>query len=178
MTSGSAGAAFVGPAVVLAIHLSRAKGQPLDPVLECVAEAGRGLVGDHFHKRSGRHAGKLAAGTEVTLIESEALEAAEREHGVALSPAETRRNVLTRGVALNALVGHEFLVGELILRGVRLCEPCQHLSKLTGKPCLRALSGRGGLRAAIVQGGVLRVGDRIQARALSLFPESTGRQST
>lgn len=156
--------------VVLAIHVGATKGEPLVPVESAVAVAGRGLEGDRFWKRSGRHTGKLAAGTELTLIEVEALEAAVREKGVVLSPGEARRNVLTRGVDLNALVGHEFLVGEVVLRGVRLCEPCSHLSKLTGKPCQRALSGRGGLRAAILEGGVLRVGDPLRVRAPGLFP--------
>ena len=83
----------------------------------------------------------------ITLIEAEALEALEREHGVRLEPHESRRNIVTRGVALNELVGREFRVGEVVLRGLMLCEPCRHLEKLTGKQLIRGLVHRGGLRA-------------------------------
>jgi MOSC domain-containing protein YiiM len=70
---------------------------------------------------------------ELTLIEAEAIEALERDYGVELLPGETRRNLVTRGVALNHLVGREFRVGDVRIRGIRPCEPCSHLQSLTGK---------------------------------------------
>jgi MOSC domain-containing protein YiiM len=98
----------------------------------------------------------------VTLIEIEAIEALERDYGVKLSPGDARRNIVTRGVALNHLVGKEFRVGEVVLRGIRLCEPCQHLVQLTGQEkVLPGLVHRGGLRAQVVKGGVIRVGDAV-----------------
>jgi MOSC domain-containing protein YiiM len=97
----------------------------------------------------------------VTLIESEALDAVRREYGVEISAAESRRNILTEGVALNHLVGREFRIGEVRLRGVRLCEPCNHLEGLTRPGVREALVHRGGLRADVLTDGVIRPGDRV-----------------
>jgi len=95
------------------------------------------------------------------LIEEEAVEAAVRDEGLALAAGDARRNIVTQGVALNHLVGHEFMVGEARLRGMRLCEPCEHLAQVTGQPVVKALIHRAGLRAEIVRGGLIRVGDPI-----------------
>ena len=81
---------------------------------------------------------------------------------VELSAAESRRNLATRGVPLNHLVGQEFTVGAVRLRGIRLCEPCSHLAKVACREVLPGLVHRGGLRAQILTDGVIRVGDRIQ----------------
>lgn len=81
---------------------------------------------------------------------------------MALEPADTRRNLVTRGVRLNELVGRRFRVGEVTLKGVRLCETCGHLEQLAGTKLRPFLAGRAGLRAGIVIGGVIRVGDAIQ----------------
>ena len=89
------------------------------------------------------------------------MEAAERDYGLELSAEESRRNVLTCGVALNHLVGREFQIGEVRLRGLKLCEPCTHLQQLTSKAVLKALRHRGGLRAEILGGGVIKVGEKI-----------------
>ena len=89
------------------------------------------------------------------------VEAAASDYGLRLTPGNARRNVVTTGVSLNHLVGREFTVGEARLRGMRLCEPCEHLAELTGQPVVKALIHRGGLRAEIVSGGVIRVGDPI-----------------
>jgi MOSC domain-containing protein YiiM len=98
----------------------------------------------------------------VTLIESEAIAALQRDYGIGIEAGTTRRNIVTRGVALNHLVGKEFYVGEVLLRGDRLCEPCAHMEKLTVKGALRGLVHRGGLRAEIVRGGIVRVSDSIK----------------
>lgn len=124
------------------------------------AIAGEGLEGDRYC----RHAGTFSKGlptNQITLIEAEALEAARRDYDLEMPAEESRRNVLTCGVALNHLVGREFLVGNVRLRGLKLCEPCSHLAKLTGKRVLEALRHRGGLRAEIITGGTIRVGDVI-----------------
>ena len=94
---------------------------------------GQGLKGDRYATAEGTFSRPGAAGREVTLIETEALEALEREYDVALGPGDSRRNVVTREIALNHLVGRVFTIGEVTLRGVRLCEPCGHLEKLTRK---------------------------------------------
>ena len=122
---------------------------------------GQGLKGDRYATAEGTFSRPGAAGREVTLIETEALEALEREYDVALGPGDSRRNVVTREIALNHLVGCVFTIGEVTLRGVRLCEPCGHLEKLTRKGTRAGLIHRGGLRADIVTGGVVRVWDAI-----------------
>jgi len=96
-------------------------------------------------------------GREVTLIEIEAIEALESERNIAITPGATRRNVVTRGVPLNHLVGREFQLGAVRLRGTRLCEPCTYLESLTQQDVLSGLIHRGGLRAEIVTGGTIRV---------------------
>jgi MOSC domain-containing protein YiiM len=101
----------------------------------------------------------------VTLIEIEAIEALERDYAIVLDSGQTRRNIVTRGIALNHLVNHEFTIGEAGLRGTRLCEPCAHMERLTVKGARRGLVHRGGLRAEIVRGGTIRLGDEISAAA-------------
>ncbi len=126
------------------------------------AVAGRGLEGDRYFLGVGTKSSKPGPDREVTLIEIEAIEALERDYGVKLNPGDARRNIVTRGVALNHLVGREFRVGEAVLKGIRLCEPCQHLANLTGQEkVLAGLVHRGGLRAQIMKDGIIRVGDQI-----------------
>jgi MOSC domain-containing protein YiiM len=86
----------------------------------------------------------------------------EREHGIAITGAQSRRNLLTRGISLNPLVGREFRVGDVKLRGIELCEPCRHLERLTMPGVLKGLVHRGGLRAQILEGGTIRPGDLIE----------------
>ena len=91
------------------------------------------------------------------------LELLRNEHGIALPASETRRNLVTKGVSLNDLVGQVFHVGSVRMKGVRLAEPCDHLERLTQKGVLKGLVHRAGLRADILDEGVLRVGDEIVA---------------
>lgn len=133
---------------------------PLTAVAQVRAEAGRGLEGDRYFARQGTF-WKPQPDFEVTLIEVESLEAFRVETGVHLEPREARRNLATRGVRLNDLLGRRFRVGEVILTGIRLCEPCGHLERLTGRKLIPFLQGRGGLRAGIVSGGLIRAGDSI-----------------
>jgi hypothetical protein len=100
-------------------------------------------------------------GIDLTLIEAEALEAFTAETGVPLSHEESRRNVLTRGIGLNDLVGARFTVGGVECVGVELCEPCSHLQGLTRDGVLRGLVHRGGLRATVIAGGTIAPGDEI-----------------
>ena len=148
---------------VVAIHIAAGAAEPPRAVDEVRAEPGRGLEGDRYYLRTGTYSKKWDPGREVTLIEIETLEALARDFGIELAPAPTRRNLVTRGVALNHLVSRRFRVGEVELEGVRLCEPCGHLERLTVAGTLRALVHRGGLRARIVTGGLIRAGDPVQA---------------
>ncbi len=147
--------------VVVAIHVGAERMEPMMPVPAVKAISGVGLEGDRYAREAGTFSQKLP-NNQVTLIEQEALDAAARDYKLDLSAAESRRNVLTMGIALNHLVGREFRIGEVRLRGLKLCEPCGHLKKLTGKEVIRALKHRGGLRAEILQSGPICVGDEIR----------------
>ncbi|MGI8554303.1 MAG: MOSC domain-containing protein [Dehalococcoidia bacterium] len=127
------------------------------------AVVGKGLAGDRYAEGIGFYSGTPSpgGGRELTLIEAEELDALEAKTGVRLGLEETRRNLTTRGVRLNDLVGKRFSIGEVLCEGVRLCEPCVHLEQLTGKAVLRPLVHRGGLRATIVRGGTIRVSDAV-----------------
>lgn len=138
------------------------KSAPLRALAEVEAIAGCGLAGDRYFLKEGTFSNKHGPDREVTLIEIEALEALQRECKLALEPGQSRRNLVTRGVPLNHLVGKEFAVGEVVLRGIRLCEPCGHLEKLTVKGVQEGLCHRGGLRAQVIKGGLLRTGDPIR----------------
>jgi len=146
--------------VVAALMIGLERKEPMISVPEVRAIAGAGLEGDRYCRERGTFSKKLPS-NQITLIEAEALEAAERDYGLELSAEESRRNVLTCGVALNHLVGREFQIGEVRLRGLKLCEPCTHLQQLTSKAVLKALRHRGGLRAEILGGGVIKVGEKI-----------------
>jgi MOSC domain-containing protein YiiM len=143
---------------LVSIFVAPHKGKDLQPIARAEAVAGRGLVGDRYYLKEGTFSAKDGPDREVTLIEAEALEGLAREYEIALQPFQARRNLLTRGVPLNHLVGKTFSVGPVVLRGIRLCEPCGHLEKLTCKGVEKGLIHRGGLRAQIVTGGPLEVG--------------------
>jgi MOSC domain-containing protein YiiM len=124
---------------------------------EAEAVPAAGLRGDrHYDEGPSSEPGR-----DLTLIEAEAIEGLEAEHGVSIEPAEARRNLLTRGIDLNSLVGMRFRVGEVECLGQELCEPCSHLQKLTKPGVLRGLVHRGGLRADILNPGRIRVGDPV-----------------
>jgi hypothetical protein len=126
------------------------------------AISGKGLDGDRYFDAQGSFFKneRTRADKEITLIEQEALDALARDYNVELAPEESRRNIVTSGVSLNHLVGREFVVGKARLRGLRLCEPCSHLERLSGRK-LKGLTHRGGLRAQIVESGEIRIGDPV-----------------
>ena len=123
-----------------------------------------GLEGDRYYaeREVGADPSKRS---EVTLIESEAIDAVRKDYQIPLEPGESRRNIVTREVALNHLVGRRFRVGAAVLEGVQLCEPCQYVESLTHAGLRKALLHRGGLRARIVTSGWIKVGDPILPEA-------------
>jgi len=157
--------------VVAGIYLSAVAGGAMQHRDEVEVGPG-GVVGDRYSSGNGSWSSKPASGRALTLIEEEAIEAVRRDYGVELAPGATRRNVVTRGVALNHLVGRTFRVGEAEVVGVRLAEPCAHLEALTAAGVRRALVHRGGLRGEVVSGGCVRVGDPVR---LLERPERTER---
>ncbi len=146
--------------VVEAIWVAPAAGVAARPLQRVRALAGRGLEGDrHVTGRGTFPSGR--AGSALTLIDAEVCACFDPP----LDPDHHRRNLVTRGIALNALVGHEFTVGDVHCRGMRLCEPCTVVQRYAGRPVLRALVHRGGLRADILADGEIGVGDPIRAVA-------------
>jgi len=136
---------------VVAIHLGEAGKPELWTVDSVRAVAGRGLEGDrHFH------ADGAPSGNALTLVEEEVVE------DVALPPGGTRRQLTTRGVRLNDLVGKRFRVGEVECYGVELCEPCLHLQELTRPGIINELVHRAGINADILTDGTISVGDAIR----------------
>jgi MOSC domain-containing protein YiiM len=123
--------------------------------------AGVGLEGDRYATGSGHYSYMPHADRQLTLIESEALEALRRDHGIDLTPIETRRNMVTSGVPLNHLVGRRFRIGAVTVFGGRLNVPCKYLEELLDKPVFGPLINRSGLNCQIIEGGVVRVGDPI-----------------
>jgi MOSC domain-containing protein YiiM len=146
---------------VEAIYISDTKGRPMSAVETVRALAGRGLEGDRYC-RAGEPTAKQGPDREATLIEAEAIEALPRDEEIPFEPGESRRNLVTRGVALNHLVGRDFRVGGVRMRGIRLCEPCKHLQGMTRPGVMKALLHRGGLRAQILDDGPIRVGDEVE----------------
>ena len=130
----------------------------MQAVKQAEAIPGSGLEGDRYASKLGTFY-KPQPDYELTLIESEAVEALRRDYDVALAPGDARRNIVTRGVPLNHLVGREFHLGGVKIRGIRLCEPCDHLQRVTGASVIKGLLHRGGLRAQILSKGTIRVGD-------------------
>lgn len=147
---------------VVSIHIAGTAGGGLHSVESALALPGRGLDGDRYCKKQGTYSAKPGAGRDVTLIEVEALEALARDYNAAIEPGQSRRNIVIRGVALNHLVGREFTVGAVRLRGCRLCEPCGYLAKMTSDTVSKGLIHRGGLRCDIVTEGTIQVGDEVQ----------------
>ncbi len=143
--------------VVEQIAIATEPGAMPAPVPAVRAEAGHGLEGEYHWSTS------PDPGQSITLIAAEALEGLRADTGIELSHEASRRNVLTRDIDLNALVGRRFVVGGVECEGVELCEPCNRLVKLTERGVLRGLVHRGGLRADIVSGGEIAVGDIVRA---------------
>lgn len=150
--------------LVESIHLAAVESGPTAPVERVRAFAGRGLEGDRNLLPEGADPGGRS-GEDITLIEAEAIEGLARDTGIELGPGGSRRNVVTRGIGLNDLVGRRFTVGGVRCLGVELCEPCSHLASLTEPGVLRGLVHRGGLRADLLGDGEIAVGDAVVAEA-------------
>jgi MOSC domain len=144
----------VGRGVVAGLLIAPVAEGPMVSVEAAVAVAGSGLDGDRYGAGRGTFSGR-GRGYELTVIEAEVLEELD------VSWSRARRNVVIRGASLNPLAGRRFRVGEVECVGRRLAEPCAHLEKVSGSGLLRPLVHRGGLRADIVVGGTIRLGDEL-----------------
>ena len=153
----------MGKGSVVSIQIAKDAKGFMENRQEVRSVEGRGLEEDRYCNQIGSYSHNPGPDREVTLIEAEAIEAMERDYGTKLDPKDSRRNITTRGVPLNHLVqGREFTVGEVRMRGLRVCEPCANLVRLTGKNVLQGLVHRGGLRAQVLNGGTIHVGDVVE----------------
>lgn len=145
---------------VVALYIARQPSGPMESMSAVRAFADRGLEGDRFFRESWSAARR--PDKAVSLIEEETLQAAAKELGCDMFADKSRRNILTRGVALIDLLGRDFTVGGVLMRGIRLFEPCGHLEKVSKvRGIFRALEHRSGLKAALLSDGVIQVGDPV-----------------
>jgi len=139
------------------IHIAPTAAAPMIRLSNCVVHPTKGIEGDRYHHNSGTWS-TWPKDHELTLIEGETLDTL-IQSGFRLHPGDTRRNLTTRAIALNSLVGKEFRIGNLLCRGTRLCDPCAHLERLLNQPGLTAaLAGKGGLRAILLESGEFHEG--------------------
>ncbi|MBA2382889.1 MAG: MOSC domain-containing protein [Chloroflexi bacterium] len=150
-----------GRGLVEAIHVTAAASEPMHGVRRIRAIAGLGLDGDRYATGAGHYSADPKVDRHVTLIEAEEIESLADHAGITLAPGETRRNVTTRGIRLNELVGRRFRIGTVECEGTRLCEPCQYLQDMLGRPVLAPLVHRAGLRARILSDGQIGIGDEV-----------------
>lgn len=149
---------------VLEIFTTSAAYEPMVTQTEAEAIPGKGLAGDRYTLGIGFYSDNpiTSGARELTLIDAGAISQVTAETGLPFSSRESRRNLITTGVDLDGLIGQAFSIGEIVCEGVRGCPPCVHLEEVTGKHVMKALVRTGGLRARIVRGGTIRIGDAIE----------------
>ena len=165
---------------IAAIYFAASAGAPMELAEEAVLETGRGLVGDRYHSGTGTYSADLEGlpDFQLTLLEIEEIRRFNIERRLQLNPGDLRRNVVTRGVRLKDLIGARFTLGGATLEGIRMCEPCAYLARKVSPRILPDLVHRTGLRAAILAGGNIRIGDKIvrvenQTDAIGVFERPT-----
>jgi len=147
---------------LIQICIADAATAPMRTVHEIECVSGRGLAGDRYFEGVGTFSATAKKPShEVTLVEAEEIEDFNAQFGTDMKPEDLRRNFITRGIRLNDLVGQRFAIGSVTFEGIRLCEPCSHLAAIIGDQVLTELVHQAGLRAAIVESGTVRVGDRV-----------------
>ena len=149
---------------VKSIYICESAGLPMQSISRAELVAGKGIVGDRYYNETGTFSAKLAGkpSKEATLVEIENIDEFNSAYSHEFAGPDFRRNIVTSGVRLNDLVGKQFSVGKTVLRGIKLCEPCTHLQALLVDDVLPGLVGKGGLRAEIVVGGQIAIGDSIE----------------
>lgn len=150
------------PAIVKAIYVAQAAGAPMSGVDQVTAIKGKGLDGDRYAADAGHYSNIDGWGAQVTLIQSEAIDAVNKGHETDYTGAMLRRNLVTQGIQLKQLLGQNFRCGGAILRGTKMFPPCMRLAQLLGRRnVLQYFSHCGGIGAEVVQGGAIHAGDEI-----------------
>lgn len=151
-----------GEATLVGIYTAPTAGAPMEPQGSVVVVPELGIVGDRYALGTGKWSAPRWHDKQLTLFEAEVADA------LGIEASLVRRNLVTRGVSLFGLIGVQFRLGEALLAGMRACDPCSYIEGLTGRPGLlkELVSGRGGLRARVIEGGIIRLGDRIEVVGL------------
>ena len=147
--------------MISGIYVATVAGGPMSGHSSVSIKAGKGIEGDRYFSKTGKNRSTYRGQPdfEITLIESEVIEAFNRETGNKFHQSDFRRNLITKGVRLNDLEGKDFTVNGIKMFGVRLCEPCASLQRRLATSILPELVGKGGLRAQIKSNGVVKLGD-------------------
>lgn len=147
---------------IIGIYTAR-KGEKPEPCDLVEVIAGRGIVGDRYFAGEGTFSAKLAGNrkSEITFISCEEVDRFNSSEGSDLGPGDLRRNVITKDIDLNALVGKTFTIAGVEFEGIETCEPCAHLAKTVHAAVLPHMVNRAGLRAAVLTSGAIRVGGEI-----------------
>lgn len=148
---------------VAALYIGPEPEGPMKQVESVTAIAGRGLEGDRYFQDDAISPAERDPTIEVTLIETEGIDAARAESGIDILPEDSRRNVHTRGIRLDELLGKRFLVGEVEFEGLKPNPPCAHLQRLAGKRLLEPMIERGGIRARVLSSGMINEGDAVRS---------------
>ena len=146
---------------VVAIYIAPAQGEPTVYIEQAHLVPRMGIEGDRYYYLAQKSGKDSKSGHALTLVEMEAIEAICQQDGIPLTPDQTRRNIVTRGISLNDLVGRVFTIGAIQVRGVKLCEPCSYLAGRTDPRILSSMVNRGGLRAEIISEGIINLNDII-----------------
>lgn len=148
--------------IVAEIYIAEAKCLPMINCESIMAVADRGLIGDRYYNKTGFYSNISGWGAQVTLIQEEAIQAVNSGHNSAFTGAMLRRNLVTKNIPLDRLIGKKFSCGDAVLRGIKPFPPCAHLAYLIGKhEVLKYFAYCGGIGAEVVVGGEIRVRDRI-----------------
>ena len=153
---------MIATGIVVALFTVDRRAVPMKKVEQLYALAGRGIEGDRYFLGTGTYSKKSEPGRQVTLIKSEVLESLKDKLEITMKPEESRRNILTRGIEINDLIGTEFYVGTVRLRAHRITQPCLYLEKLLDQPGLyKELWDNGGISCEILCDGVIKERDII-----------------
>ena len=136
-------------------------------VNQIVLEVGKGIFGDRYYNQEGTFSnkGEIEPDRDVTLIEIEKIDALNKEYDLNITAEDFRRNIVVSNCDLNSLVGKEFQIGEVVLKGLRLCEPCKYLSnKLDNEQVLSQMVHKAGLRAQIIKGGSIDLNSQVEVK--------------
>lgn len=144
--------------IVKDILIASKQGEGLVSCDSVTVEEGNGIVGDRYYEGTGTFSEKLKGlpEVEVTLIEMEEVVAFNSKTSKNFEPKDFRRNIVTEGIRLNDLEGKMFKVGDVQLKGIRLCEPCAHLAGILGDEIMQYMVHKAGLRAQVIRGGEIQ----------------------